>query len=205
MYSRPKVFVLGYVLCLSVLVGCQSTTGKTAGQTIRDASISTAVQTKLTSDRLSNFLRIAVDTERGVVNLSGVVETEGQRVQAARLAQQVKGVVKVNNLLQIQSHPSAGNPSQASGSKDIKSGYVQERPIGQKEMALQEPGVRVIRGEVLRVDGENYFVKGPDGKEVSFRADTTTMKTEKIQSGDRIEAKVDDNNHALSVLPSPLK
>jgi hypothetical protein len=111
----------------------------------------------------------------------------------------------VNNLLQIQNRPSAGNPSQASGSKDIKSGNVQERPIGQKEMALQEPGVRVIRGEVLRVDGENYFVKGPDGKEVSFRADTTTMKTEKIQSGDRIEAKVDDNNHALSLLPSPLK
>ena len=41
-----------------------------------DASISTAVQAKLTSDRLSNFPRIDVDTERGVVNLSGVVETE---------------------------------------------------------------------------------------------------------------------------------
>ena len=55
-----------------------------------DASISTAVQAKLTSDRLSNFPRIDVDRERGVVNLSGVVETEAQRAQASRLAKQVR-------------------------------------------------------------------------------------------------------------------
>jgi hyperosmotically inducible protein len=198
MYSRLKVCgVLGCVLCLSVLAGCQSMTGKTGGETISDASISSAVQTKLTSDRLSNFPRIDVDTERGVVNLSGVVETDAQRAQAARLAQQVEGVVTVNNNLQIQNRPPAGNPSQTTRPEDRKPGYVQERPIGQKEMPLQEQGVRVIRGEVLRVEDEHYFVKEQDGKEVSFRADTTTMKTE------RIEAKVDDNNHALSLLPAP--
>ena len=202
MSSRPNVFgVLGIMLCLSGLASCQSTTGKTTDQTISDASISTAVQAKLTSDRLSNFPRIDVDTERGVVNLSGVVETEAQRAQAARLAQQVNGVVTVNNNLQIQNRPPAGNPSSATRSEEMKSGYVQERPIGQKEM--HEQGVRLIRGEVLRVEGENYVVKEQDGKEVSFRADTTTMKTDTIQSGDRIEAKVDDNNHALSLLPAP--
>ena len=56
------------------------------------------------------------------------------------------------------------------------------------------------RSEVLRVEGENYFVKRLDGKEVIFRADTTTLKTEKIQSGDRIKAKVAHNNHALLLL-----
>src|SRR3954468_19184494 len=90
---------------LVALTGCQSTTGKTASQTMSDASISTAVQAKLTSDRPSNFPRIDVDTERGVVNLSGVVETEEKRTQAARLAQQVKGVVHVNNNLQLQGDP----------------------------------------------------------------------------------------------------
>ena len=96
------------MLMLTLLValgGCQSTTGKTAVQTISDASISTAVQTKLTSDRLSNFARVDVDTERGVVNLSGVVQTEEQRSQAERLARQVDGVVRVNNNLQIQNQP----------------------------------------------------------------------------------------------------
>jgi len=63
------------------------------------------VQAKLTSDQVSNFPRIDVDTDRGVVNLSGVVETETQRAQAAHLAKQVRGVVMVNNNLQIQNRP----------------------------------------------------------------------------------------------------
>ena len=207
MFSLSKVVVLSCTLLTFVvaLTGCQSVTGKTAGQTISDASISTAVQTKLTSDRLSNFPRINVNTERGVVNLSGIVETETQRVQAAYLAQKVKGVVKVNNNLQIQNRPPAGKTSHATRSDDMKPSHAERHTgaVAQKEKALPEPGVRLIQGEVLRVEGDNYFVKGQDGKEVSFRADTTTMKTEKIKSGDRIEAKVDDNNHAASLLPAP--
>jgi hypothetical protein len=206
MYALPKALgVVSCVLFMAVIIGCQSTTGKTAGQTMSDASISTAVQAKLTRDRLGNFPRIDVDTERGVVNLSGIVETDAQRAQAARLAQQVEGVVKVNNNLQIQNRPIAGKSSHTTQTDDMKSGHTQ-RPLGspgQKEMASQEQGIRVIEGEVLRIEGENYFVRGQDGKEVRFQADTTTMKTEKIQAGDRIEAKVNDNNHALSLLPAP--
>ena len=201
MYALSKALgILSCVLCMAIIVGCQSTTGKTAGQTMSDASISTAVQTKLTRDRPGNFPRIDVDTERGVVNLSGIVETEAQRTQAARLAQQVEGVVKVNNNLQIQNRPIAGKSSPITQTGDMKSGQM---PRPQKEMASQDQGIRVIRGEVLGIDGEDYSVRGQDGKEVHFKADTTTMKTEKIRAGDRIEAKVDDNNHALSLLPAP--
>ena len=204
MGQHTKLFViLSCGLFVSIIVGCQSTTGKTSGQMISDATISTAVQKKLTSERLSNFSRIDVDTERGVVILSGIVQTAAQRAQAAHLAQQVEGVVKVNNNLQIQDRPSAGKPPAAQS--DMRSGHA-EHPIGsvsQKEMALPEQKVRVIQGEVLRVEGENYFVKDQDRKEVRFQADTTTLKTEQIRSGDRIEAKVDDNNHAVSLLPAP--
>jgi hyperosmotically inducible protein len=84
------------------MVGCQSTTGKTAGQTIDDASITTAVQAKLSSDRLSNFSRIDVDTERGVVTLTGVVKSAEQKMRVVELTRQVAGVRTVNNNLQIQ-------------------------------------------------------------------------------------------------------
>jgi hyperosmotically inducible periplasmic protein len=83
-------------------VGCETTTGKTAGETVSDASISTTVQGKLTGDRMANFSRIDVDTERGVVNLSGVVENAEQKTRAAEIARQVNGVKRVNNNLQIQ-------------------------------------------------------------------------------------------------------
>jgi hyperosmotically inducible protein len=81
---------------------CESTTGKTMGQNVSDASISTAVQTKLTGDRVSNFTRVDVDTERGVVQLSGVVPSSEQKSRAEELTRQVNGVRRVNNNLQVQ-------------------------------------------------------------------------------------------------------
>jgi len=81
---------------------CESTTGKTMGQNVSDASISTAVQTKLTGDRVSNFTRVDVDTERGIVQLSGVVPSSEQKSRAEELTKQVNGVRRVNNNLQVQ-------------------------------------------------------------------------------------------------------
>jgi hyperosmotically inducible protein len=81
---------------------CESTTGKSIGQNVSDASISTAVQTKLTGDRVSNFTRVDVDTERGVVQLSGVVPSSEQKSRAEELTRQVNGVRRVNNNLQVQ-------------------------------------------------------------------------------------------------------
>lgn len=208
MFAIPKfvgvVLSCAVLTSLGVLSGCQSTTGKTAGQTMNDASISAAVQTKLTSDRLSNFPRIDVDTERGIVNLSGVVETEAQRTRADRLARQVDGVIKVNNNLQIQNRLPSGknpNPAQAENMKDGQPERNSGR-VDQKNATMQTQMVDLIEGEVVRVDGDNYFVKGQDGKEISLHADTTTMKTKEIKAGDRVEVKIDQNNHALSMVPA---
>jgi len=93
-----------------IMAGCQSTTGKTAGQTVDDATITASVQKTLTADRISNFSRIDVDTDRGEVSLNGVVQSMDARARAADLAGGVEGVTKVYNNLQIQSHSSMSNP-----------------------------------------------------------------------------------------------
>lgn len=72
-----------------------------------------------------------------------------------------------------------------------------------KELSIRQQGVRIIQGDVLRVEGDTYFIKELGGKELSLRTDATTMKAEKIQVGDRIEAKVDENNRALSLVLAP--
>jgi len=208
MLQIPKI--VGTISCVSfslmmALTGCQSTTGKTAGQTMSDASITVAVQKKLTSDRFSNFTRIDVDTERGVVNLSGIVQTEEQRMRMGRLANEVAGVLKVNNNLQIQNRSTTGTHHNAAQADDKHTGGHERKgaPVDQKEMALRQQGVQIIQGEVVRVDGDNYYVRGQDGKEMSVHVDTSTMKTEKIKTGDRVEAKVDGDYRALSLLPAP--
>ena len=99
------VGVVSYVVLMGLvgLSGCESITGKSTGQTTSDAVISATVQTKLTNDDQLSFLPpIDVDTERGVVNLRGVVSTDSQRARATRLAQEVEGVTTVNNKLRVR-------------------------------------------------------------------------------------------------------
>ena len=75
---------------------------------------------------------------------------------------------------------------------------------GEKQMREEMKGDqandgKMIKGEVLRVEGDNYFVKGQDGKEVRMHIDKTTESIGSFKQGDRIEAKVNDANHALSI------
>ena len=75
---------------------------------------------------------------------------------------------------------------------------------GEKQMSDEMKGDqakdgKMIKGEVLRVEGDNYFVKGQDGKEVRLHTDQTTQKIGSFKQGDRIEAKVNEENHALSI------
>ena len=66
----------------------------------------------------------------------------------------------------------------------------------------QSKGGKTITGEVVRIEGDNYFVKDQDGKEVQVQTDETTQKEKNIiiKQGDWIEAKVTDQNYALSIL-----
>jgi hyperosmotically inducible periplasmic protein len=107
MYRTMMVGILG--ISLMALTACESMTGKTTGQTIDDATMTASVQGKLMNDKLSNFSRINVDTDRSVVTLNGVVRSVAEKSRAEELALQVAGVRTVNNNLQIQS-PSLNNP-----------------------------------------------------------------------------------------------
>jgi hypothetical protein len=74
-----------------------------------------------------------------------------------------------------------------------------EKPLSDEMKGDQTKGGKTIKGEVLRVEGEQYFVKGQDGKEIRLRTDNTTQMVGEIKPGDRIEAKVNEQNHALSI------
>jgi len=56
-----------------------------------------------------------------------------------------------------------------------------------------------VEGEVLRVEGKDYFVMGKDGQEIRLHSDPTTRKIGNISQGDRIVATVNDQNHMRSI------
>lgn len=97
----------------------------------------------------------------------------------------------------------AGN-SAAAAAEELKQGQPERMKGEQNTMKGHEKGHdsaqgQTIKGEVLRVEGDTYFVKGPDGKEVRLQTDQDTQKVGSIQQGDRIEAKMNDQNRALSI------
>ena len=95
--------------------------------------------------------------------------------------------------------------STAAQAEEMKAGESERGggPAGQKEMIFQKQKVHIIQGEVVRVEYGNYFVKEKDGKEVTLETNNTTQMMGQIKKGDRIEAKVNDQNHALSIVPVP--
>lgn len=66
-----------------------------------DAWITTTITTKLMADDETKIRNIDVDTEDGIVTLSGIVENVDEKHRAAELALETDGVVSVINELQI--------------------------------------------------------------------------------------------------------
>jgi hyperosmotically inducible periplasmic protein len=98
--QKLKMSVLALTIVL--VAGCQTMTGKTAGQNVDDATISTSVKSTLVADKIANLTRVDVETTLGVVSLNGVVESSDQKARAEQLARHVSGVRDVINNLQIQ-------------------------------------------------------------------------------------------------------
>jgi hypothetical protein len=55
-----------------------------------------------------------------------------------------------------------------------------------------------VKGTLMRMDGENYWVKDTDGKEIRLHVDTST-KLDKVVKGDKVKAYVTDNRHATTL------
>lgn len=75
----------------------------TAGGIMTDAAITSAVKSKLLGDTSVGGLNINVDTNDGVVTLSGRVSTQAEADQAAKLARETQGVKNVVTKLRISS------------------------------------------------------------------------------------------------------
>jgi hyperosmotically inducible protein len=128
------------VMTMSLLGGCRSMTGKSFGQNIDDKTVTAGVKTKLVADRARNLVAVDVDTNQGVVYLSGNVSTARQKADAERIARSVDGVRNVVNNLQVAGAASASAHAQAPMASPATS------PVG------SEVRRHSVAGEVIDVD-----------------------------------------------------
>lgn len=116
----------------------------------------------------------------------------------------IVGVLSCGALLCLGLSNAAQAGNAVSAADELKADQSDRRQAGQevRDKQLKDPmkgaqskGGRTIRGEVLRVDGDDYFIKEGDGKEVRLHTDTNTQILRTIRQGDQIEAKVTAQNH----------
>jgi len=79
-----------------------STPQETAGQVIDDATVTASVKAKLAEDSTTKAHQVNVETQKGVVQLTGFVDSTTARARAGELARTVDGVAVVRNDLEIR-------------------------------------------------------------------------------------------------------
>ena len=93
---------LGVVAAAVTLAACASMTGKTVGESVDDATITSEVKTKLAAEKVSTLIKIGVDTDRRTVYLTGTVDNQDMRIRAEEIARGVKHVGSVVNNLTVR-------------------------------------------------------------------------------------------------------
>jgi hyperosmotically inducible periplasmic protein len=85
------------LIVVGLLIGCASTPEqRSTGEVIDDTAITTKVKTSLLGDPMVSAFAISVETSRGVVSLTGIVNSTAERTQAIQIAQGVGGVRRVD-------------------------------------------------------------------------------------------------------------
>ena len=147
LWARIASLALASLLALAV-GGVVTAHARTVGEVIDDTRIVAEVTARLTADSLSNFVKIDVKAESGIVTLSGTVDSADKRSRAVQLASAVGGVKGVVNNIQVagRTPTDSTSPTTSSGTIDA-TGTVASIDASSGTITLSD-------GRVLRADCE---------------------------------------------------
>ena len=75
--------------------------GQKTGAALSDAAITTKVKAKFAADSTVSATKIHVDTDNGVVKLTGTAKSQDEAAKAAEIAKSTEGVASVDNAIQV--------------------------------------------------------------------------------------------------------
>lgn len=130
-----KRFATAFVAAALVSLSAPALAQKSAGNIVDDNTVNASVKAALVEAKSVPSGGIVVETYKGVVLLSGFVETQAQKDAAGKAAAGVSGAKKVHNALAIQASTSVGTKlddtvitskvkAALMDDKDVKSGQI---------------------------------------------------------------------------------
>jgi outer membrane biosynthesis protein TonB len=171
MKAKSSLYFLAMLLSLSLATACQKTPS--------DAQVTSQVKSGLSSDATIAGQPIDVQSQNGVVTLSGTVQTDQQRATAASDASRVSGVKTIVNNLQVQ-------PQAAENAQPVEpSAAPVERPA--RRRAERPHRAEAARPAETQPSSQNAVAQGsapaepprpatatiPDGTEIAVRLNDT--------------------------------
>jgi hyperosmotically inducible protein len=93
------------ILCVGIFTaffGCQTPAGRTAGEVVDDATITTKIKALLLNDEIISGFGVSITTFEGDVTLTGAVDSSATKKKAEDIAKSVYGVKSVKNLIKIK-------------------------------------------------------------------------------------------------------
>jgi hyperosmotically inducible protein len=103
---NTKKRVVQYLVILMLIAGiaaCASTSKRSGtGEYVDDTVITTKVKSLLAADDFLKSFEISVETYKGIVQLSGFVNTQDAVNRAGEIAKSVQGVSSVKNNLNVK-------------------------------------------------------------------------------------------------------
>ena len=167
-WARIASLALAALLALAI-GGVVRAHARTVGEIIDDARITAEVMTRLTAESPSNFVKIDVKSESGVVTLSGTVDSVEKRSRAAQITGAVSGVKGLVNNIQVAG--AAPAPDTASSSSSVGGAAID------------------ATGTVASVDASSGTITLSDGRVLRANDRTAVYQPTTVQAlkpGDRV-------------------
>jgi len=101
--TKKFAALLALALAAGTMTACNATsTTESTGEYIDDSVISNKIRAQIIGDNTLKLSQIDVETFKGIVQLSGFVDSAAAKTQAGYVAQNVAGVARVHNNLVIK-------------------------------------------------------------------------------------------------------
>ena len=97
------IHCLVLIMLIATFTACASTSKQSGtGEYVDDSVITTKVKSMLAADDFLKSFEISVETYKGIVQLSGFVDSQKAVDKAGEIARKVKGVTSVKNNLNVK-------------------------------------------------------------------------------------------------------
>ncbi|HVQ35353.1 MAG TPA: BON domain-containing protein [Candidatus Bathyarchaeia archaeon] len=180
--KKERLSWLAGLVVAALVTACSST----------NAGLTSKIKTKLAADPVVKAHQIDVDTNNGVVTLTGNIDSQDAKDRALQLAKETKGVVEVRDMIEVR-NPTAGMMPPTGDAPDTN------RTAGQtlddasitmkvKAKLLDDPAVKGLKIDVDTREGVVYLTGSVATSQVRDQAIKLARETEGVKD---VQANLD--------------